>query len=143
MSWDRLTHDRKINVRIIPGQPYYHLLSIPGYSRRNRYKVSCNLPGAVTQHTSAKSLDLLCPITPSLIVSLENIQTMTTYSLQALRDAREQRLARICVPTQVPIDALACWNGQRFVSWNEWLLSLGFTDHTKHDTTQIELASVD
>ena len=68
---------------------------------------------------------------------------MTTYSLQALRDAREQRLARICVPTQVPIDALACWNGQRFVSWNEWLLSLGFTDHTKHDTTQIELASVD
>jgi hypothetical protein len=75
---------------------------------------------------------------------------MTIYSLRALRDAREQGIARICAPTEVPIDALhltadtlACWNGQRFVSWNEWLLSLGFTDYTNRDTAQIEFQSVD
>jgi hypothetical protein len=75
---------------------------------------------------------------------------MTIYSLRALRDAREQRIARICDPTEVPIDAphhtcysLACWNGQRFVSWNEWLFSRGITDDTNRDPKQIEFPSVE
>ncbi|MCL5742976.1 MAG: hypothetical protein M1541_03470 [Acidobacteria bacterium] len=55
------------------------------------------------------------------------------YSLDDLRKAREPKpatddlLARI--PPDAPHDtdeALGCWNGERFVSWKEWILSQPF-----------------
>jgi hypothetical protein len=52
------------------------------------------------------------------------------YSLDDLRRARAPKPAHDDVPAGIPADAphdtgeaLGCWNGQRFVSWREWLVS--------------------
>ena len=132
------------------GYPHYHLLSIPGYSRRPGHNAGCDSPHPVTQYKSAASFALHRSIAFSPEVSLQDIPYMTIYTLRALQDVRDQRIARLDIPTEAPIDAphptsdaLACWNGQRFVSWNEWLFSRGFTDSTDCDSKQIKFPSVD
>ncbi len=50
------------------------------------------------------------------------------YSLEDLRKAREKKSPGdllAAIPPDAPHDtdeAVGCWNGERFVSWREWML---------------------
>ena len=52
------------------------------------------------------------------------------YTLDDLRKAREPKPADDDLLSRIPADAehdtdeaLGCWNGERFVSWDEWKLT--------------------
>lgn len=58
------------------------------------------------------------------------------YSIDRLRKVREQKDTPEGGLADVPVnaphdtdDAVGCWNGERFVSWHQWIIDRVFSDN--------------